>query len=74
MGMLAPFVENLVTEILKGTGKLGVDSLGHDQGVLGASQGPVLGSASLSGRGRGRGDLLRGMVQLAIAGHLALAD
>lgn len=71
VGMLAPFVENLFTGIFRGIGKIGVDTLGVPDSPRSVRMRALfwdphqyLGDAEL------KGDLARGIVQLADASGL----
>ena len=72
VGMLAPFVENLFTGIFRGIGKLGVDSLGHIPDSPRSQRARALfwDPHHSLGDGEVKGDLIRGIVQLADAAEL----
>lgn len=67
VGMLAPFVENLFTGIFRGIGKLGVDALGHGADSPRSERARALfwDPHHYLGDGKVKGDLIRGIVQLA---------
>lgn len=72
VGMLAPFVENLFTGIFRGIGKMGVDNLGHVHDSPRSERTKTLfwDPHHYLGEGEIKGDLIRGVVQLADASGL----
>src|SRR3546814_4660468 len=72
VGMLAPFVENLFTGIFRGIGKMGVDTLGHvpDSPRSARTKALFWDPHHYLGDGEIKGDLVRGIVQLADASGL----
>src|SRR3546814_4067767 len=70
--MLAPVVENLFTGIFRGIGKMGVDTLGHvpDSPRSARTKALFWDPHHYLGDGEIKGDLVRGIVQLADASGL----